>query len=273
MVNYASVLIPLYIYPSPPTLWDPLFQAARNHPNTTFRAVINPDSGPGSGSCPSQDFITAFSELNSIPNIQSLAYVHTAARYSESDCDGICVCTQPIADVEANITTYKNWSTSNCTGGENNTVLDLHIDGIFFDEAPQTATSQHLDYMQQISTFARQTLPQSNSTLLFNVGAQPDAGFWELANYISVFEGTEADLRNVNLTAASGGNANQTTLIVQKYQSNETQLLADVNALLSVQSGAAFAGLFVSDWDVYDAFSALWVGFVGDIDMVGAANS
>lgn len=276
MVNYASgfVLIPLYIYPSPPTLWNPLFEAARSYPNTTFRAVISPDSGPGSGSCPDSDFITALSELNSIPNIQTLAYVHTADSYSIADCDGICVCTQLVSAVEANITTYQNWPTSNCTaaGYNSTTTQDIHVDGIFFDEAPQTATSDHLDFMQQVSSFAKQTLTRG-STTLFNVGALPDEEFWGLADYINVFEGTESDLRDVDLVDGVGDYASQATVIVQNYESDETQLSEDVNDLLGAASGAGFAGLFVSDWDLYDAFSDLWDGFVGDVDVVRATNS
>jgi hypothetical protein len=272
MVNYAFVLVPLYIYPSPPTLWNPLFEAARSYPNTTFRAIINPDSGPGSGSCPDSDFITALTELNSIPNIQTLAYVHTADSYSIADCDGICVCTQLASAVEANISTYRNWPSSHCTAGTSSSSKDIHIDGIFFDESPQTATSDHLSFMQQVSTFARQTLTRG-STTLFNVGALPDSEFWGLADYINVFEGTEIDLRNVNLTAGVVGFASQATVIVQSYRSNETQLSKNVRDILGVNNGAGFAGLFVSDWGLYDAFSSLWNGFAGDFDLARMSNS
>lgn len=123
--------------------------------------------------------------------------------------------------------------------------------------------------MQQISSFAKQTLTRG-STTLFNVGGMPDVEYWAMADYINVFEGSETDLRGVNFAVGVAGHAGQATVIVQNYTSNETRLADDVNALLG---GAGIAGFFASDWDLYDAFSTIWGWLVDDVDAVGSANA
>jgi len=37
MVNYGFILVPLYIYPYPLSLWQPLFNVAASYPNVTFQ--------------------------------------------------------------------------------------------------------------------------------------------------------------------------------------------------------------------------------------------
>ena len=152
MVGTAFVLIPLYIYPSSLNSWQPLFSAARNHPSVTFRAVINPDSGPGSGSCPGSDFVASMAALNAISNIQTLAYVHTAARFNCGSGSDICVCSQPLSALQKNISTYQNWPVSNCSPDGSNS-QDIHVDGIFFDESPSNTTCYN--YMKTATSYAR----------------------------------------------------------------------------------------------------------------------
>lgn len=167
MKNYAFVLLPLYIYPSPPSRWYPLFEAAKAHPDVTFRVVINPDSGPGYDSCPGEEFVTAMSQLNAISNIETLAYVHTAITeqicYDSSGSQAICVCSQDMEALQQNITTYAGWAASGCSpDGSNDN--DIHIDGIFFDESP--SDDGCFDYMQEATQFARDILQDANGRVL-----------------------------------------------------------------------------------------------------------
>ena len=46
LASSTSVLLPLYVYPSP-GVWNPVFDAITAHPNVLFYVVVNPDSGPG----------------------------------------------------------------------------------------------------------------------------------------------------------------------------------------------------------------------------------
>ncbi|KAK4508027.1 hypothetical protein PRZ48_001763 [Zasmidium cellare] len=273
MVNYAFVLLPLYIYPETPTTWQPLYNAANNHPNVTFQVVVNPNSGPGAGACPNgndTNYINAIATLNSIPNIKTLGYIHTA---TSSTCGSsgkdICVCSQPQSALQANISTYQNWPTAGCTA---NNAKDIHVDGIFYDESPSNSTC--LDYMRQITSYAKQTLTRG-STSLFNAGVQlQENGYWDVADYINIFENNEAALRTVNVTQLTGdGNyASQATLIVYGYTSGSDQLLDDVRDILSVKNGDGVTGLSISDLNTYAAFGTNLEQFVADVDVVGQEN-
>jgi hypothetical protein len=219
-----------------------------------FIIILNPNSGPGKSPWwPNHDYTREIPKLNAYKNVTTIGYVP------------IDYCRRDLKEVYTDVSDYASWRADPNLPG-------CYVDGIFFDESPQTATSDHLSFMQQVSTFARQTLTRG-STTLFNVGALPDSEFWGLADYINVFEGTEIDLRNVNLTAGVVGFASQATVIVQSYRSNETQLSKNVRDILGVNNGAGFAGLFVSDWGLYDAFSSLWNGFAGDFDLARMSNS
>lgn len=140
-----------------PTTWQPLYDAARNHPSVNFQAIINPNSGPGASACPNgndTNYINAIATINSLPNIPTLGYVHTATSSTCGDNgQAMCVCTQPQAALQANISTYQNWPTAGCSNGENK---DIHVDGIFFDESPINSTC--LSYIRSITPL-RQTYP------------------------------------------------------------------------------------------------------------------
>lgn len=267
MVNHGFVLVPLYIYPNPGT-WDPLFNAAKANPNVTFQVVVNPNSGPGEGSCPDTNFINVTSHLNAIPNIQTLAYVHTADRY---DCgpDGtwICPCSRPASELETEITTYQNWPTADCS---TDNTKDIHIGGIFFDESPSLANCT--DYMSEVTSFAKNTLTNGN-TVLFNAGTQVDDAYWNIADYINVFEGTEAAYDSADIGSLDGEGVYhpQATMILHDYSDGSDILQRDVETILSAERDA-MAGLYITDLDVYSAFGNNWDEFVGQMAKVVEAN-
>ena len=261
------VLLPLYIYPLP-GLWDPLFQAAKSYPSVNFLAVINPDNGPGDGDCPNSDYANATSYLNSIPNIQTLAYIHTAARW---DCGPtgtwICPCSQPLDVLEANITKYQNWNVpDHCVAG-----TDVHIDGIFFDESPSDANCS--TYMSNATAFAKSTLTRSG-TVLFNTGQAVDSTYWSIADYINVFEDTEAAYDTADIGALDGEGAYhaQTTMIIHNYADGPSIVRRDVDTILSFQKDA-MAGLYITDLDIYSAFPTNFTGFVSEVAAVIGANA
>lgn len=234
---------------------------------------MNPNSGPGASACPNgndTNYINSIAKLNSIPNIKTLGYVHTATSSTcGSNGKAICVCTQPQSAIEANITTYQNWPTAGCSNKNNK---DIHVDGIFFDEAP--SNSSCLSYMRNITNFAKQTLTRG-STSLFNAGVEIQAtAYWDIADYINVFENNEAALRTVNVTKLTGNGdyAKQSTLIVYGYTSDTQQLADDVQELLSVNDGEGVAGLYVNDLSTFAAFPTILDQFVADVDTVGQQN-
>ncbi|KAK5696717.1 hypothetical protein LTR97_008021 [Elasticomyces elasticus] len=265
MVNYGFILVPLYIYPLPGA-WDGLFKVAKTYPSVTFQAVINPDTGPGDSACPNSDFITSMAELNSIPNIQTLAYVHTAANFDCGPGTWICPATQPQSALENNITKYQNWNIpGKCTDA------DVHIDGIFFDEAPSDANAT--TYMSDITSFAKSTLTRG-STVLFNAGQAVDPAYWSIADYINVLEDTEVAYDSADIGALNGEGKYhaQTTIILHDYASGPAILERDVSTILSTGRDA-MAGLYITDLDVYNKLPTNFTGFAEEVAKVVAANA
>lgn len=267
MVNYGFVLLPLYIYPSP-GLWDPLFTAAKANPNVTFQAVINPDNGPGGSTCPGADYQNATAYLNSIPNIKTLAYVHTANQYNcGTSGKDICPCTVPMAQLQANITKYQNWPTAGCS---KNNVQDIHIDGIFFDESPSDGSCYQ--YMKNATAFAKKTLTRGN-TVLFNAGTAVNSTYWSIADYINVFENSETVYDSADIGALDGNGAysQQTTLIIYGHSTSTSTLQRDVQTILSRKQDN-IAGVYITDSNVYSQFGSDWQTFASDVAAVVKTN-
>lgn len=268
MVNFGGfILLPLYIYPTPGK-WDPLFTAAKNNPDANFIAILNVDSGPGGSICPGADYQNATAYLNSIPNIQTLAYVHTANTYNcgLSGTD-ICPCTMPMGELQANITKYQNWPTAECS---TDNAQDIHIDGIFFDESP--FDSSCIAYMRNATAFAKKTLTHGN-TVLFNAGEAVDETYWSIADYINTFEGNESayDSANIALLDKSGVYSQQTTLIIYGHSNSNSTLQRDTTTILSRQQDN-IAGAYITDSNSYDQFGLTWQTFASDVAAVVRSN-
>lgn len=270
MVNPGFVLFPLYIYPSN-NAWQPLFDAADANPSLIFQAVINPSSGPGIGPCPNSDYINALDALNKHANIHTLAYVHTASRYDcGPDHNWICPATRDLSLLRAEITTYQNWSNGGCAANK-----DIHIGGIFFDEAPTNSTD--INYMRNITTFARNTLTHGK-TIVFNAGVQVHPGYWPIADFINVFENTEAayDVANISALDGNGVYSHQATLLIHTYTSGKATETDDIETIIDFENDG-IAGLFITDVTVadnpYGKFPKDWAFFCKTMARVVSENS
>ncbi|RMZ08901.1 hypothetical protein D0862_03804 [Hortaea werneckii] len=262
MLKSGFILVPLYMFPFPGA-WDPLFQAAQKHPEITFQAIINPDSGPGQGSCPGPEYSTALANLIAHPNIQTLGYVHTATR---SDCGSngneICTCTQPLSAVRANITKYARWPRAGCASSVKG--VNLHVDGIFIDEAPADVVEDCWGYMREAANHAKQQMPWGANTVFFNTGTRTDERYWRIADYINVFENT-AEVFDVNGLAAFTGfgrYSSRSTVIINGHNGSMTSLQSSADMLLN-RGYKSIAGLYISNHNqLYDRFPEFWEGLV-----------
>lgn len=258
MVNLGFVLLPLYIYPLP-NAWTPLFNAANSYPDLTFLVVINIENGPGASACPNSDYTSAIHSLNSHSNIVALGYVHTASRYNcGASGKDICPATRSQADLQAEINKYQKWSSSTAAGGCGSP--SIHVNGIFFDEAPTVAAN--VTYMQTISTYARNTLTNGH-TIVFNTGSAVDTGYWTWADFINVFEDTEAayDVADIGALDGNGVYSEKTTLIIHTYTSSLATEERDVDTIIDSDHDN-IAGVFITERTVaqnpYNAFPAKW---------------
>jgi len=148
-VPRSGVLVPLYVYPSPGA-WDPLYNAyvrhqyftfssqlitgrISGHPRLEFTIVVNPASGPGTGSGPDGNYTREIPRLNAFANVRTVGYVST--NYTNRDLDSIL----------GDISTYSAWS-------ENATAGNLSMHGIFLDETPAIFNDASASVLETIST-------------------------------------------------------------------------------------------------------------------------
>ncbi|MBS2027020.1 MAG: spherulation-specific family 4 protein [Deltaproteobacteria bacterium] len=135
--------MPAYWDPSAdPDDWATLTSTASQVP---LIAIMNPNSGPGSG--PDTQYSDAIDAINTAGG-SVVGYVHTS--YGA----------RPTADVESEIDDYFAW---------------YNVQGIFFDEMANDATSAHLSYYEEIATYVRSNHP--GSTIIANPGASFDEAF------------------------------------------------------------------------------------------------
>lgn len=267
-IHPGFILLPLYIYPVQygQNMWAPLFSAATNHPNLSFLVVIDIMNGPGPPPCPDASYTAAIHTLNSHSNIIALGYVHTAARYNCGTGQDICPATRTQLELQGDIDQYANWSSP--TGCSRSGSPTIQVDGIFFDEAPAAASS--VPYMQTISAYARKKLP--NARIVNNPGLPVDPGYWKYADYINVFENTEAIYRTTNVPALAGTYKEQATVIIHDYTSNLQQLETDVDTIIDSDIDD-FAGVFITNRTAaeneYIGFPSFWSQLC---DYVDAAN-
>lgn len=149
----GGLLVPAYAYPTTGGVWDQLASAAKS---VAIEAILNPNSGPGSGV--DRSYVAAVNKLHAAGG-SVIGYVHTS--YG----------TRSLATVQTEIMDYKNW---------------YHVDGIFIDEMSSDASQAHLAYYQQIYNYVHSV--QSGWTVVGNPGVTPAQGYAATADTLVVYE-------------------------------------------------------------------------------------
>jgi Spherulation-specific family 4 len=147
--------LPAYFYPG--ATWT---QALSGDPTGEW-LTMNPASGPGTQRDP--NYVAAVKQAHKA-GARVLGYVHTS--YGN----------RPIADAEAEVTTYKGW---------------YAVDGIFVDEVATSSAS--LTYYQNLATFIRSA---PGRLVELNPGTVPDPGYFSVGDSIVVFEGNYASYQS-----------------------------------------------------------------------------
>lgn len=161
----VSIAIPLYVYPSP-SAWSPIFAFLENNPNVRLHLIVNPANGPG-GSIPDEQYVANVARLNTYRNATLYGYVHVS--WAKRQIEDVC----------ADVTAWANWTA--CSQA------DIHVDGIFVDEAPSKLDK--LPYMSNIWRHARAAF-KSKVVVWTNPGVAIDAAFYGYADLINAFENT-----------------------------------------------------------------------------------
>lgn len=239
MVAAFSVLLPLYIYPSPSS-WQPIYNAIASYPSVNFQVIISPNVGPGSG-IPDSNYITGISKLNSYNNTQLFGYVYSGYgnRY--------------LSSMESDVSVYQTWNTY--------TSADIHMDGVFIDGTP--SNTQYVSYLQAISQFAKSTLT-SGSLVYLNPGRPVDASFYPLADYIGAYEDAEALMNDTTngIPAIPASLRSQSSVIIHDYTEGTGQQAIDTCTLIAE---GFEAGLITDQNGGFNAFSTIWTQYVADV--------
>ncbi|KAF4632316.1 hypothetical protein G7Y89_g5817 [Cudoniella acicularis] len=253
MVLPYMILVPLYIYPNA-TSWNPLYESLAAYPNTTFNIVINPGSGPGPNPLPDLGYIDGIAKLNKYNNSNLLGYVD--ANYAFDPPSALKAINQ--------ISTYANWSKAD-------SAQHIHVNGIFFDDAPIYYSDFAYGYMKNISSAARN---MSLSTIVFNPGnLNTSSRYYDLADYLIISEDTFANLNETLLLSKTPRKyRKQTALIIHGFNATKEEQFHVVQKFLS----DGFGGLFITTKAhpvEYFSFSDLWSDFVSIIGtIVGVGN-
>ncbi|KAL3422764.1 hypothetical protein PVAG01_06920 [Phlyctema vagabunda] len=226
------VVLPLYIYPTDGS-WDVLFAALASHPKLRFVIIINPSSGPGSPPNPDSDYVSAISKLRMYSNVDLLGYVH------------VTYATRPVALVQEDIDIYAGWRSY--PGSR------IHMDGIFFDEAPSKYPGGDYHYMQSVASYAKQKL---GGTVMLNPGVAVDEAYYEISDLVIACENTYQDYSGTPLDDLDHSTRHRTCVLVHHFMGTVKDQEGFLTSLIRQQIG----GIFIST-EEYDSWSELWSDF------------
>jgi hypothetical protein len=238
----AHILLPLYIYPLP-SAWDPLYTALANHPSTTFSIIVNPGSGPGEGRYPDANYLQCVNRLRNYPNAHLLGYVST--QYAKRD--------QKL--VEKDIAKYADWANHTFEGGAGKE--DIHMDGIFFDEAPSAWNGETEKYMREISECVKSSLPASGNYVVFNPGVICDPKFFDLADEVVISENGYAMFGMDILRFVDEKVRDKATVVVHGFSETGRVLREIVEGLCN----EGFGGIYITTEPGYTGWGILWEVF------------
>ena len=230
-----TVTIPLYIYPAPGA-WDPLHTAIANNPSISFHIIINPNNGPGAA-VPDANYIAEVARLNSQANTTLFGYVHvTWGR-------------RALQDVLADISTWSAWA-----GFPD---ADIHVDGIFVDEAP--SDTAYFGYMRDARRHATQAFADKKALVWTNPGVPVDAAFYAEADLVNSCENDYRTWSSQQDTAATPDVLRaKSTIMLHNYHGSPAQLRNDADRLRR----AGYRAFLISTDSNYTSFSRMWKEYV-----------
>lgn len=240
-----AVALPLYIYPSA-SAWAPIIDAVAKFPDTTFGLIINPSDGPG-GSVPDSSYIQYVSQLNSYSNVDLFGYVYTS--YGKRD----------IADIEADVNSYAQWA--------NYTKADIHMSGIFLDEAPSDTT--YVDYISNVSYYAKSIMTKGDYVWI-NPGTPVSEDFYDVVDFVNAIENTyDYWTSGGGKSAVSEDLRDRTTVMLHSYNSTAANLYAATSDII----GDGYAAALITTDTGYQDFSSLWTAFLNYVESAGGNST
>ncbi|KAG9236511.1 Spherulation-specific family 4 [Amylocarpus encephaloides] len=252
MVALLTIFVPIYIFPTAPSTWAPLFSSLAAHPTTNFNIVVNPNSGPGDTILPDASYLNATATLLTYPNAHILGYVPSNfARDSPSQTKALHY-----------IQTYAGWSHS-VNAPLNPSAVKVH--GIFFDEAPADFTEPDFSFMSNLASAARSHFgyPTRNKSpvVMFNPGRpDTDARFFGLADNVVMWEDSGAAYSDAKIESVPKDIRENATVCMHSF-SGDAEKQAGLVGKWNLEG---FDSAFVTTGE-YNKFSDLWSELVESV--------
>jgi hypothetical protein len=234
MVSPAFVFLPLYLYPYNSSSWANITAAIAANPNLNFEVVVAPNLAYV---YPDKNYEIALEGLNNFTNVKTLGYVATS--WTERNMSSV------LADISA----YAAWS--------NHSNPNIMVQGIFFDEVTSSTKNESLEYMKNITNFARTALGPGRGEIVYNPGVTVDPIFYEMADLVSVFENS---WETFNLSAISSipWDLQAKSIYLIHHFPGDDPLQAD---LINNLTDSNVGGMLITTQQSYNELSALWAEF------------
>ena len=233
------ILVPLYSYPfASASAWSNVTAAIKAYPQVKWQVVINPGDGPNITTCPTDtDYIEAISIMNSYPNVMTLGYVDTS--YTN----------RAYSAVIQDINTYASWWNCNEPG------YNISIDGIFFDDVSNKASSAVYTYMKNASSYAYAQVPSDVTPVIFNPGALAPTQLFSYCDTMIEFENLTSSYQNdTTIESIPSGYRAQSAILVTNTPETNAPIASLVHTMASYGIEAVY---FTTDeapnaYQIYD---------------------
>jgi hypothetical protein len=217
-----EILLPLYVYPgTSASAWSAVFSAVSTYSSVQWKIIINPASGPGSGSSPDANYVYGINQLNGYSNVQTLGYVDTS--YT----------TRAYASVQADIDTYAGWA--DYEGA------DIGMRGIFFDQATTATTTAAYTYMENAADYAYDTIPREVTWVVFNPGTLSPTQYFDYADFIVEYEGAYSGYSSPTTVASfPDGYQTQCSILIHDTPDPESAIPSLISTMKSNHVGSVY---------------------------------
>ena len=215
-ITSFSILLPLYVWVNTPD-WNNAVAAIDAYPTVQWQVIINPHSGPGTNmSYPSNpDYLAGIAQMNSKPNVQTLGYVDTGAGVKKS-----------ISAVESEVAVYARWASYKRS--------DISIHGIYFDDVSNKDDQTVYDYMSEITTYAFNSMPSSDTRVVYNPGTFAPSHLLTYSNMTVQYEKPYDEYQSINpISQIADGDLRKTAF---QIYSTPTSSYGDVEGLVQTMA-------------------------------------
>ena len=229
--NSVFIIFPLYLYPGDNgTAWSDVTSTIDAYPGVQWQIVVNPNSGPGTSSYPSDpNIIGGLAKLNSYSNVNTVGYVDTA--HGQKD----------VSSVNAETDVYASWAGYSA---------NISIGGIYFDDVSSEESSSMYSYYETVAAHARSSM-KSSARVVFNPGYRAPTQLFSYADTMVEFEDSLANYQSEDIigqipTQFRGQSA------LQIYDTPEG---TDVGSLISTMAQSGIEAVYLGEDCCYKVYS------------------